>query len=186
MDGASGLALVGAIRLTKSVQRMEDTVNRWRAHSWRAAIVNGALFVLVPVAWLTYSDYTDADVFRPVARTLPASVAYAVRNLLILFPISLFVGWRTYHHTRAYCQRRSSVWRGPLESAAVAGALSLLFLLAATPVARTMQTLGAGAIPIAFVVGATAIVGLLLGVILAATALLALSVSRGASGAAGS
>lgn len=60
-------------------------------------MVNAALFVLVPFAFLTYADYTS-DVVRPVARTLLSSAAYALRTLFVLFPISVFVGWRTYIH----------------------------------------------------------------------------------------
>jgi hypothetical protein len=156
------------------------TANRGREAAWQAAVVNAVLFVLVPVAWLTYAEYTGEGM-RPAIRTFPASAAYALRSLLILFPVSLFIGWRTYVLARGYSDGRTSVWRGPLESAAVGGVSALLFILTATPVARTAQRLLSAAVPLALVAIEGAIVGLALGLTLAGVALLVLRISRAAS-----
>lgn len=147
----------------------------------RAAIVNAVLFTLVPVAVLTISDYT-ADVFRPAPRTVLASTAYALRTLAFLFPVSLFVGWRTFVNARGYCTGTISVWRGPIESAATAGAGSLLFVLMSTgdgfwtrPALEIIESIPSYAFGTALVVVGTAIVGLLLGLLLAATAVFTVS-----------
>ena len=155
--------------------------SRWHQTAGRAAIVNAALIVLVPFAFLTYADYIS-DAVRPVPRTLPMAAGYAVRTLItvlpILLPLSFFVGWRTYVHARAYRERRASVWRGPLESAAVAGGIALLVMLRMTMPVWTSRPPLLLAGYISFYVIGTAIAGLLLGMMLASTALLVLRVSK--------
>jgi hypothetical protein len=96
--------------------------------------------------------------------------------MLALSPFSMLVIWRSYVHARAYRIRPSSVWRGPCEAAAIAGGLALLVMLAAT--ARTWSREPSGLIfeYISFYVIATALVGLMTGVVLAATAMLVLRV----------
>ena len=147
----------------------------------RAAIVNAVLFTLVPVAVLTVSDYT-ADVFRPAPRTVLASAAYALRTLAFLFPVSLFVGWRTFVNARGYCTGTISVWRGPVESAATAGAIALLVVLMSTgdgfwarPLSVVLPAIPGYILYTGVYVVGTAIVGLLIGLLLAATAVFTVS-----------
>jgi hypothetical protein len=147
----------------------------------RAAAVNAALFALVPVAVLGVSDYT-ADVFRPVPRTVLASAAYAGRTLAFLFPVSLFVGWRTFVNARGYCAGTTSVWRGPFESAATAAAIALIVVVMSTgdgfwtrPASVVAAAIPAYILYTGFYVVASAFVGLLIGLLLAATAVFTLS-----------
>lgn len=136
----------------------------------RAATVNAALVLLAPVAFLAYADYT-MDAVRPYTPTLLTSFARAVPGLLGAAPIAALVAWRTYAHARAYRQNPRTVWRGPVESAAVGAAIALVILVRATAGTWAREPAHLVAAYIGFYVGATALAGLLLGLVLAASAL---------------
>ena len=60
---------------------MTTTGSRWNQVAGRAAIVNGAVFVVVPFVLFTYANYTS-DLVRPRPRTLLTSAASAVQILV--------------------------------------------------------------------------------------------------------
>lgn len=142
-----------------------------------AAIVNAGVTLTAPAALAAYADYTW-DAVRPFAPTLVSSAARAVPVLLAFIPVSLLVAWRTYVHARAYRRNPRTIWRGPLESAAIGGGIALVIMVGATAGtwAREPPHLVAGYI--AIYVFLTALIGLVLGVVLAAAALVVVHLSR--------
>jgi hypothetical protein len=153
--------------------RSRDTAIRWRKPEAQAALLNGALVLIGPAVWATYADYTW-DAVRPLQPTMFSSAVGALPVLLAFTPVSLLVVWRSYVHAVAYRTRPLSVWRGPCEAAAIAGGLALLVILSATAATWTREPSVLVIQYIAFYVIATALVGLMLGVVLAATAMLVL------------
>jgi hypothetical protein len=150
----------------------------WRDPEFQAAAITGVLILIVPLVVGTYLDYTW-DAVRPFQPTVLSS---AIRTLPIvagLIPVAMLVGWRSYAHARRYRVRRSTVWQGPLESAAIAGGIALLVMLATTAHIWHRQPIHLVVGYIGIYVGATALVGLLLGLVLAAIALLVLHVRAG-------
>lgn len=91
-----------------------------------------------------------------------------------LAPVALLVAWRTYKHARAYRRSHFTVWRGPAESAAIAGALAFLVMAPATAATWAREPAHLVIAYISFYVGAAALVGLCVGLVLAATALMVL------------
>src|SRR4051812_4962576 len=146
---------------------------RWHEPAIQAALVNAALVVLVPTAFLAYQDYIS-EVVRPSSATLAASVVRALPALVMLVPIATLVAFRTYVWTVAYQARRTTWWRGPVESGAIAGALALLLMLLLTIQAWFHRPPYLVAAYIAFYVVGTALIGLALGLVLAGSALLVL------------
>lgn len=155
--------------------RSRDTETRWRNPEVQAAAMNGALILVVPAAWAAYLDYTW-DAVRPFPATVVSSAVRALPVMLALTPVSLLVVWRTYVHARAYRIKPLSVWRGPCEAAAIAGGLALLVMVPATAATWSREPSLLVIEYIAFYVIATALVGLTLGVVLAATAMLVLRI----------
>ena len=155
---------------------MESTLRRnsersWRQPEFQAAALNAALILIVPGVWSAYLDYTW-DAVRPSAPTIITSAIKALPIVALLLPISLLVAWRSHFHARAYRINRRTVWRGPLESAAIAGGLALLVMLRATAHTWSRQPADLVVVYIGFYVGATAALVLVLGLLLAGTALL--------------
>jgi hypothetical protein len=126
---------------------------------------------------MTYADYTW-DAVRPYEPTLVSSTLRALPVLFGAAPIAVVVGWRTYVHARSYRQRPRTVWHGPAESAAIGGGIALLILVRATAATWAREPSHLVLAYIAFYVGATALAGLLLGVVLATSALVVLHVPR--------
>jgi hypothetical protein len=126
---------------------------------------------------LAYADYTW-DAVRPFQPTVLSSAIRALPLMLPLIPVSLLVAWRSYVHARAYRISPLSVWRGPSEAAAIAGGLALLVMGSATARTWTREPPLLVMKYIAFYVVATALVGLMLGVVLAASAVLVLRLRR--------
>jgi hypothetical protein len=155
--------------------RGRDTETRWRNPEVQAAVLNGALVLAVPAVWAAYADYTW-DAVRPFQPTVFSSAVRALPVVLALTPVSLLVVWRSYVHARAYRIRPLSIWRGPCEAAAIAGGSALLVMVSATAGTWSREPFLLVIDYIAFYVIATALVGLMLGVVLAATAMLVLLV----------
>ena len=147
----------------------------WRNPEVQAAVLNGALVLLGPAVWAAYTDYMW-DAVRPSEPTPFSAAIRALPVMLALSPFSMLVIWRSYVHARAYRIRPSSVWRGPCEAAAIAGGLALLVMLAATAWTWSSEPSVLIFEYISFYVIATALVGLMIGVVLAATAMLVLRV----------
>lgn len=103
---------------------------RWRESAVQAALVNGALMLLTPVAVVIYADYSS-DALRPYSQTLRA-VLNALPALVLTVPVAFLVAWRTYVHARAYRIRPVAAWRGPVESTAIAGGIALIVMLRMT------------------------------------------------------
>ena len=151
-----------------------STSEPWpRQPELKAAALNGGLILLLPPIWAAYLIYTSTAV-RPSPATLLSSAASAFPVMLGLAPVSLVVAWRTYVHARAFRLRTITVWRGPVESAAIGGGIALLLMVRATAVSWGQQPFYLIIAYIAFYVGATALAGFVLGLVLAATALLVL------------
>jgi MFS family permease len=153
----------------------------WRQPEWRAAALNGALMLIVPMAWLAYGDYTW-EVGRPSPPTMLSSTLRSIPVALGFAPVALLVVWRTYVHSRAYRLARSRVWRGPAESAGIAGGMALVVMAGATTAAWAREPASLVLAYIAFYAGAAALAGLALGILLAASALLVLHASRDGDG----
>jgi len=152
---------------------------RWHEPAIQAALVNGALIVLVPAAFVVYSDYTSEAV-RPYDPTMARSLLMAAPALMGAVPVAVLVAWRSYVHALAFVERRGTVWQGPLESAAIAGGLVLLQMVAMTLPTWAREPAPRVAAYIAFYAIAAAVIGLLLGLVLAGTALLVLAGRRDA------
>jgi hypothetical protein len=144
---------------------------------WQAAALNGVLTVIVPAAFAAYLDYTS-DAVRPIQPTPLSSAARALPVLLGLVPVALLIVWRTYVHAREYRLTRSALWRGPAESAGIAGGIALIVMVSGTMATWSRQPAVLVVSYIAVYVAGTAFVGLVLGVVLAATALSVLHLRR--------
>lgn len=144
-----------------------------REPAFMAAVLNGSLILFVPIMVSALAMYTSSAV-RPSPPTLLSSIIEALPMVLALAPVALVVGWRTYIHARAYRRNRLTLWRGPAESAAIAGAIALMVMARATTATWAREPLHLVIAYISFYVGATALVGLAMGLVLTAMALLAL------------
>ena len=129
--------------------------------------------MLAPTIAAARTIYTSTAV-RPSPPTVLSSMIEALPVALGLAPVALLVGWRTYNHARRYRRNHFTAWRGPAESAAFAGAIALLVMARATAATWAREPAHLVIAYIAFYVGATALVGLCVGLVLAATALLVL------------
>ena len=147
----------------------------WRHAEFQAATVNAALVVFVPAVAAAYGDYTW-DAVRPSPPTVFSSSLRALPFAVFCIPVALWVAWRTHFHAQAYRRRPSTLWRGPLESAATGGVLALAVLFPATLPTWSREPYYLVLAYIAFYVVATALVGLALGLVLAASALAVLHV----------
>ena len=150
---------------------------RWHEPPIQAALVNGTLMMLLPAAFVVYNDYT-AETVRPYAPSIARAVIRAVPVLIVCAPVAILVAWRSYVHALAYVQRRGAIWRGPLESAAIAGGLALAQMIVMTLATWAREPAPRVAAYIAFYAIAFAFIGLLLGIVLAGTAMLVLAGRR--------
>ena len=89
--------------------------------------------------------------------------------VVLISPLALLVGWRTWVHAQRYREGRGTGWQGVIEAGAV-GAGIALWILAAPIVMHPAQ-----APPyVIFYGGAALILGLLIGLVLRMTAILVL------------
>lgn len=142
-----------------------------------AALANGSITLLAPTLLAAIAVYRSETV-RPVPPTALSSTLDALPVAAGALPIAVLVAWRTYVHAHAYRFANGSVWRGPSESAAIAGGLAAVIMLNATARTWRREPFHLVAAYIGFYVGATAFLGLVLGLALAATALLVLRLRR--------
>ena len=154
-----------------------DNAPRRLQPEWQAAALNGVLTLLVPAAFSAYLDYTSEAV-RPTSPTPLSPALRALPVLVGLAPVALLIFWRTYVHARAYRVTRSGLWRGPAESAGIAGGIALIVMVSATRATWSRQPAFRVVSYIAVYGVGTAFVGLVLGVVLAATALSVLHLRR--------
>ena len=144
---------------------------------WQAAALNSVLTVIVPAAFAAYLDYTSEAV-RPTPPTPLSSAIGALPMLLGLAPVALLIFWRTYVHACEYRVTPFALWRGPAESAAIAGGIALIVMVSATMATWSRQPAFRVVAYIAVYVVGAAFVGLVLGVVLAVTALSVLHLRR--------
>jgi hypothetical protein len=149
---------------------------RWHESAVQAAVVNAAVVLIAPVAFLACVDYTS-DAVRPYTQTIVRAALNALAALAATTPIAILVACRTYVHARAYRVRPIAAWRGPFEAAGIAGGLALLLMLLITAGTWGRRPTGLVAAYIGFHVVATAVVGLVIGLLLAGVALLVLRIS---------
>ena len=147
--------------------------SRWRDSAVQAAAVNAAVVVLVPLGALTYADYTS-DAVRPFEPAIWRSALNALPALFIAVPAAVLVAWRTHVHARAYRVRRAAAWLGLLESTALAAAIALVLMLQMTALTWFRRPPHLVAAYIGFYVIGAAVMGLLVGAVLSATALIVL------------
>jgi hypothetical protein len=145
--------------------------------AWIAALVNGSLILLAPTIVAAAAIY-GSDAVRPVPPTALSSIVGALPVALALSPIALLAAWRTYVHAHAYRLTHRHGWRGPLESALIAGSVAALLMLRAMAATWGRQPFHLVAAYVGFYVGATALAGLAVGLTLAATALLVLRLQK--------
>ena len=138
-----------------------------------AALVNGALVLALPLAWITYAFLTSSVGTPSRLREAVGAALIAGALMLPLVPVALVVIWRTSVHGKRYLAHQGSGWLGVLEGGALGGAFALLVLLPAT----VMQPTQAPPYLIAYG-GAAAIIGMVAAFVLRLTALLVLRAYR--------
>lgn len=152
-------------------------------HAMVAAFVNGFVFSLMPLAMMLVAGALaqGSDTSTIVRPQGAAPVAVVIVSTWIemwrtLLPLSLIAGWRTFVHARRRLKDDDHSWRGVLE-AGLCGFLYVLVILARGIVTQPMQ-----AAPFVIVYGGLGLIlGLIVGLVLYATALLTLSVSKRAA-----
>ena len=148
-----------------------------------AAVVNGLLVMLLPLAALAAGSNINLDRFDgSVAADVPGSPRlWAILRILIpasflVFPFALLAGWRTWVYARRWCDQREAGWRAVAEAGACGLILALAYL------ARGIVTRPAEAPPYVIVYGGAALLlGVVVGVILRMTAILVLKARKSAA-----
>jgi hypothetical protein len=149
-----------------------------------AAVANFALVLLIALAvmiaaWL--SNRGDAIAIAYPVKHAMKTAAYMVLGLLIVTPFAGIASWRTFIHAQRVLEKQSSGWQGVVEAGGFGVLLTLPFLLPIA-VARMfvpepwsrMEALGLGAAYLVAYGGLGLVIGLALGLMLLATALLVL------------
>jgi hypothetical protein len=138
-----------------------------------AAIVNACVVLLIPLALIVaYLVHRATDMNPPVRP--PGNYFFIdLASTMIVFvpfaPLALIAAWRTKTHAEAYLAGKRTAWQGVLEGAALGAAIPLAILIGPT----LMRPREAPPYLIAYG-GLGLIIGVTLGVILRATALLTL------------
>ena len=156
------------------VQRRSESV---------AAIVNGLLVMLLPLAVLAAGSTVNPDNFDgSVTADVPGmpgmwtTIRMLTRTSLVLFPFALLAGWRTWVYARRWCDQQDRGWRAVAEAGAC-GLIVALVYLAPGIVTRPAE---APAYVIAYGGGAL-LLGLVVGVFLRTTAVLVLTLRKSAA-----
>ena len=100
-----------------------------------AAVVNGLLVMLVPLAVLVAGSNINVDNFdASVTANVPGSprmwttIRILIRASVVLFPFALLAGWRTWIYARRWCDYQDRGWRAVAEAGACGVILALLTL----------------------------------------------------------
>jgi hypothetical protein len=145
-----------------------------------AAIVNAIRVLCVPVVVsVAISVAISRDTTHAVAIAYPRwhvlnQVAQALAFVVVFIPFAALAGWRTWVHARWYRSGEGTGWQGVLE----AGALGFLIALSVLSVGIVTHPAQAGPYVI-FYGGAALSIGLLLGVVLRAAAIVTLKRTGG-------
>lgn len=145
-----------------------------------AAVVNGLLVVLLPLALLVAGssinfDQSDASVTAnvPGSPRLLTMVPTLTRMTFVLLPFALLAGWRTWVYARRWSNGQDRGWRAVGEAGACGFSLALLYL------APGIVTRPADAPPYVIVYGGAALLlGVLAGLLLRTTAILVLELRK--------
>jgi hypothetical protein len=146
-----------------------------------AAIVNGLIVLLLPLLFIlaasvfSFDSNTSVTVRPPGVWPILGVISAAFEMSAIMLPFAMLAGWRTWIHA-SRDDRQSSGWRGVLE----AGACGVIVALAVLAPGIVTRPLEAPPYVIAYG-GAALIVGVVVGLILRATALLVLKLERPAN-----
>jgi hypothetical protein len=101
-----------------------------------AALVNGALMVVVPMilaATLPVLFPTDAVVVRPPDAPVFSRMVKELAQIgILMLPAAFLAGWRTRVHAIAWCERGSTGWRGVIEGGIGGFLIAFLILLPAS------------------------------------------------------
>jgi hypothetical protein len=140
-----------------------------------AAIVNGLLVLLSPlvISVVGANLTTDSNASVTVRPPDAPPIIFATQTLIwigqVLLPFALLAGWRTWVYTIRYLEAGDRGWRGVAEAGACGLIVALLYLSPGI-VTRPME-----APPYVIVYGGGAlIVGVVVGLVLRASALLVL------------
>ena len=145
-----------------------------------AAVVNGLLVVLLPLAALVAGsridlDSSDASVTAnvPGSPRIETMIPILMRTTLVLLPFALLAGWRTWVYARRWCDREDRGWTGVAEAGACGLMLALLYL------APGIVTRPAEAPPYVIAYGGAALLlGVVVGLFLRTTAILVLKLFK--------
>jgi hypothetical protein len=141
-----------------------------------AAVVNGLLVLLLPIALLVAGSSIDlnrtdssvtADV--PGSPRLEAMIPMLISTVVVGLPFALLAGWRTWVYARRWRDRQDRGWRAVAEAGACGLILALLYLapgIVTRPVDAPPYVLAYG--------GAAMLLGLAVGLLLRTTAILVL------------
>src|SRR5688500_14581233 len=148
-----------------------------------AAVVNGLLVVLLPLAGLVAGSSITVDNFDATVTASPPGysrmgtmVPMLVRMSFVLIPFALLAGWRTWVYARRWCDQQDPGWRAVAEAGACGLILALLYL------APGIVTRPAEAPPYVIVYGGAALLlGMVVGLFLRTTAILVLKLHKGAA-----
>jgi hypothetical protein len=154
-----------------------------RRSEGEAAVVNGLLVMLSPLAVLVAGNSINLDDFdTSVTADVPGApgvwtvIWILIRTSLVLFPFALLAGWRTWVYARRWCDQQDRGWRAVAEAGACGLILALLYL------APGIMTRPAEAPPYVIVYGGAALLlGVVVGLILRMTAILVLKVRKSAA-----
>jgi hypothetical protein len=154
-----------------------------------AALTNFVLILLLAAGGLMASSSNGAVVYSNPTKAVFQAAAMGVLVLaFVAAPVAGFACWRTLVHARRYLRRETAGWMGVLEAGVFGFALTLPFVLPGV-IARQFNP-GAWGQPRAFMLGLAYVaaygllgmgVGLVLGFLLRLSAIVVLSVHRGAA-----
>ncbi len=155
----------------------------WGRSESVAAVVNGLLVVLLPLAVLVAGSNINLHDFdasvtasAPGAPRIWTVIPILIRTSLVLFPFALLAGWRTWVYARRWCDQQDRGWRAVAEAGACGLILALLYL------APGIVTRPAEAPPYVIVYGGAALLlGVVVGLFLRTTAILVLKLGRSAA-----
>ena len=130
-----------------------------------AAVVNGLLVMLLPLAVLVAGSDINLDNFDgsvtsdvPGTPRMWATILILIPTSLALFPFALLAGWRTWVYAKRWCDQQDRGWRAVAEAGAC-GLIPALLYLAPGIVMRPAEAppyviaYGGGALLLGVVVG---------------------------------
>ena len=151
-----------------------------------AAIVNGLIVLLMPWALVGLVEWAASGQLRngtSVTARVSSDFEYITRILVTVgmvvawtMPLALMAGWRTWVHAKRRLEGRGSGWRGVIEGGGLGFCVALLMLLPGIlthPLQAPPYVAAYG--------GIAAVFGLVVGIVLRFTALIALRFAGGDS-----